>query len=100
MQIFRGLAMIAQDVDFCAQVRIVGRDRACFPKRAEVFPGIETETTGYSHAACFSAFVTGPMCLAGIFDNRSAAMARNSEDFVHRCGLAEKMNRNNGLSAQ
>src|SRR5262245_53975731 len=97
MDVLCALGVIPQQAKSIRQFIVVGHHGTGVTVRPEILPGIEAEAPGVTKRAHWPPPVMSAVGLTGIFDDFQIMSTRYSEHAGQICGMAVKMNGNNGL---
>src|SRR6266853_960331 len=100
MEVFPGLAVVAEDLDPGFQIGIAGNHSAGLAEGAKILSGIATETPRDAYRAGFDSTVKGAMSLAGVFDHGDAVLRSDFEDWAHISSLTEQVDRDDGFRSR
>src|SRR5688572_32891590 len=99
MVVLAALSVVPDHPNSTGEIFIVCSHGAGFTAGAEIFSGIETESSSFPHRTrALPCIVPGrkilaAMSLAGILENHQAVLLRECHDGVHVAHLAIEMNR-------
>ncbi|MNP15185.1 hypothetical protein D3C76_1075310 [compost metagenome] len=95
--ILGGPAVLAQSLEACGQFLIVGHNCTTITQGAEVFGGVETETSHITKASGLTTIALCAVRLCAILNQFHAGRMGQSQQFFDICQLTVKVSDNHAL---
>src|SRR5437867_11388333 len=96
MNVFLGLAVISECLDFRPEIVIVCDHSARFTVCAKILSRVETKATDISYGPCSPALVLCAVCLTRILDHVEAISTGDVDNWIHVRHLSKQVHGDNG----